>query len=251
MAKEPKDSAGNSLIPDGINVTIIRHFPLADVIHAFDGIVCAAGYNSVHEVIPAAVPTLLIANNRGTDDQFARAQWCGDKDLTLYARSDSIQDIEEKSALLSDATIREKLIGNCSLSPSFTGAEEIASVIKGYLSSNSTPHKTAHRRSFGTIINTIFQRGWVFTFRRFALTSLWWASLIYRKLFPHKYLLGDPGDIKISHSRDAKFLNPFIRGQHRLEHLLSESSDKYQERRVEIAKRAFKLSKNIEVVNLD
>lgn len=69
MAKEPRSLKGESLVPRGVDVKVIRHFPLADVIKAFDAVVCAAGYNSVHEVIPAQIPTLLIANNRGTDDQ--------------------------------------------------------------------------------------------------------------------------------------------------------------------------------------
>ncbi|NDA39193.1 MAG: UDP-N-acetylglucosamine--LPS N-acetylglucosamine transferase, partial [Actinobacteria bacterium] len=78
MAKEPRSRTGETLVPRGLDVKVIRHFPLANVIHAFDAVVCAAGYNSVHEVVPARIPTLLIANNRGTDDQIARAKWCAD-----------------------------------------------------------------------------------------------------------------------------------------------------------------------------
>ncbi|NCV95967.1 MAG: UDP-N-acetylglucosamine--LPS N-acetylglucosamine transferase, partial [Actinobacteria bacterium] len=97
MTKEPRSHKGEPLVPRGVEVKVIRHFPLADVIHAFDAIVCAAGYNSVHEVIPAKIPTLLIANNRGTDDQVARAKWCEDYELTLYADNESLSEIEVKA----------------------------------------------------------------------------------------------------------------------------------------------------------
>ena len=41
---------------------------------AFDGAIAATGYNSVHELLPAQIPTVLISNIRGTDDQDARAK---------------------------------------------------------------------------------------------------------------------------------------------------------------------------------
>ena len=49
-------------------------YPLAAYLQAFDAAVSSAGYNAVHELIPAGVPTLLVANtSTRTDDQPARA----------------------------------------------------------------------------------------------------------------------------------------------------------------------------------
>ena len=75
----------------------------ADVLSAFDAAVCAAGYNSVHEVIPAGLPILFIANNRSTDYQRSRARYCAEIGLTLYAETESLEDIEHQSAKLSFA----------------------------------------------------------------------------------------------------------------------------------------------------
>lgn len=250
MPNEPKDREGTSLVPDGVSVTIIRHFPLAEVIHAFDGIICAAGYNSVHEVIPARIPSLLIANNRGTDDQFARARWCGDKELTLYASTHSLQDIEEKSAMLADATLRQKLTRNCAAMTHFNGANQIASIIHDQLFTNEES-QSRNVMSLRNRFDKIFQRGIAYTVRRSMYTLLWWASLVYRRLFPHKYQAGDQGDIKISRSLKVDFLEPFIRGPHRLEHILASSSKSYEAKRQSIAKHAFRLSKNIGIVDID
>jgi len=49
-------------------------YPLATYLSAFDAAVSSAGYNAVHELIPAGVPTLLVANtSTRTDDQPARS----------------------------------------------------------------------------------------------------------------------------------------------------------------------------------
>ncbi|NCW72480.1 MAG: UDP-N-acetylglucosamine--LPS N-acetylglucosamine transferase, partial [Actinobacteria bacterium] len=75
LTKAPVDKDGNSLVPDGLDLKVVRHFPLAQVLHAFDAGVCATGYNGVHELLPAQIPTVFVSNIRGTDDQEARAQW--------------------------------------------------------------------------------------------------------------------------------------------------------------------------------
>jgi spore coat polysaccharide biosynthesis predicted glycosyltransferase SpsG len=247
MAKEPRNFRGESLIPNGIEVKVIRHFPLAEVIHAFDAVVCAAGYNSVHEVIPAAIPSLLIANNRGTDDQFARARWCQEKKLTLYADSESLSEIQEKSIALTDALTRTNLSRECAHIGDLNGASEIAEII---LSSISTPRKNdaIHLlRRRGTMLRGFIQRGASFLLKRTIYNLLWGASLIYRKIFPHKHDPLNHGNILVSRSSDHVFLEKYIKGTYRLEQILLNSSSQYESRRIEIAKRAFRLSKNVEV----
>ena len=49
-------------------------YPLARSLAAFDGAVSAAGYNSVHELLGARIPTVLVpGQSLGTDDQPGRA----------------------------------------------------------------------------------------------------------------------------------------------------------------------------------
>jgi len=73
LTKAPIDKDGNSLAPEGLDIKVARYFPLAKVLHAFDAGICATGYNGVHELLPAQVPTVFVSNIRGTDDQEARA----------------------------------------------------------------------------------------------------------------------------------------------------------------------------------
>ena len=73
LTKAPIDKDGKSLAPAGLDIKTVRYFPLAQVLHAFDAGICATGYNGVHELLPAQVPTVFVSNIRGTDDQEAGA----------------------------------------------------------------------------------------------------------------------------------------------------------------------------------
>jgi len=60
-------------------VGTVQVYPLARYLHAFDGAVAAAGYNSYHELILAGVPTIWVPNqDTSTDDQGARARYASD-----------------------------------------------------------------------------------------------------------------------------------------------------------------------------
>lgn len=60
--------------PSSSRQDIARRFPLVGHLAAFDAAVCAAGYNAVHEVVAAGIPTLLLADSSvPTDDQARRA----------------------------------------------------------------------------------------------------------------------------------------------------------------------------------
>ena len=72
LTKKPIDKNGNSLVPDGLDLKVVRHFPLAQVLHAFDAGVCATGYNGVHELLPAQIPTGFVSNIRDRDQECIR-----------------------------------------------------------------------------------------------------------------------------------------------------------------------------------
>ena len=84
------------LVDDSRVIEIKGVYPLLRYFKAFDATVSAAGYNSVHELVPAGVPTLLIPNTSSkTDNQEGRANtWptlvspcCArDDDLTAQSR---------------------------------------------------------------------------------------------------------------------------------------------------------------------
>jgi UDP-N-acetylglucosamine:LPS N-acetylglucosamine transferase len=142
LTKEPKDSTGRSLAPAGLDLKIVRHFPLADLLHAFDGAVAAAGYNGVHELLAAAVPTVLVPNIRGTDDQAARAKWCADNGYAIYANQSELFDIETKVNQLQNKQLREELTQNCQKLPKCDGAEVAAKYLL-----NLTQKKVANSQS--------------------------------------------------------------------------------------------------------
>jgi len=128
FTKKPSDELLN-LIAKKHTIRIIRYFPLADIINGFDAMIGAAGYNTVHEVIPAKIPALLIANARGTDDQELRAKFCSDQNLVLKASNDDYNIIEKSVIeLLSD---KYKIKNNKIYSKNIelTGAYDIAKFI--------------------------------------------------------------------------------------------------------------------------
>lgn len=239
MPREPKDQNGNSLLPSGMTVKTIRHFPLADVLHAFDAAVCAAGYNSVHEVIPAALPTLFVANNRGTDDQEARAKWCADNALALFASNDSLEDIEHQAGKLQFPMLRQQLINNCKEVESFSGAQEIADLVKILTNEkySSMIFKRVHYQRFLAV--SALSRSPGFYARKIVNLFLRTIGILFRTLFPHNNLQNATGEVIFSESRDFKMLDKYIRTQERFEHLLRDSSSKYISTRQSIARNAF------------
>lgn len=86
-------------------------YPLLRYLKAFDATVSAAGYNSVHELIPAGVPTLLVANTSAkTDNQEARSEYLAELGLALVARDDDLEAVARETSRLLDPDIRARLV---------------------------------------------------------------------------------------------------------------------------------------------
>ncbi|HKX75252.1 MAG TPA: glycosyltransferase [Acidimicrobiia bacterium] len=93
-------------------------YPLVRYLAAFDAVISAAGYNAVHEFIPAALPTLFVPNPvTFTDDQEARAQWLADRGLALTARADQPDLLASLTSSLADPVVRRDLIEACTEVP--------------------------------------------------------------------------------------------------------------------------------------
>ncbi len=61
-------------------------YPLVPFLRAFDFAISSAGYNAVHELVPAGVPSLFVANtSTRTDDQVARSRRLSTLGLGLQA----------------------------------------------------------------------------------------------------------------------------------------------------------------------
>ena len=235
LTKKPIDKNGNSLVPDGLDLKVVRHFPLAQVLHAFDAGVCATGYNGVHELLPAQIPTVFVSNIRGTDDQEARAQWCHDFGFALRADQANLADITATVKKLQDPQVRASLSAKCTELPQVSGGAEIAQIFLKLIADQAAikPGSLTYKR---LMLQDHINRG----MRHIAYIGLRRLALIYRKFRPH------PDADKMakvapifSQASTAAELRDLIKGDVRFEHMVAGASDTYKKRREEIAHIAY------------
>jgi UDP-N-acetylglucosamine:LPS N-acetylglucosamine transferase len=221
LTKNPVDAQGASLVPEGLDIKVQRYFPLADVLAAFDGAIAATGYNSVHEFLPAQIPTVLISNIRGTDDQDARAKWSHDHGYALRADHASLADITVTVAKLSDAAVRQRLQSKCAELSNTQGGSEIAQILLSLAkSTEKKPSKRVSRFVATQVIHKI--------------------TYLYRLIRPYKKgATADSGATLFSREIDADYLRTQIKGTQRFEHMIVEGSESYIARRHEIANKAY------------
>ena len=243
LTKQPLDKDGKSLAPAGLDIRVVRHFPLARVLHAFDASVCATGYNGVHELLPAQVPTVFVSNIRGTDDQEARAQWCHDMGFALRANQADLGDITATVKKLQAADVRARLNKKCVELPDPTGGAEIAKILYE-LAVREEPIRPSWLRYNQLRIQEHINRG----MRHVAYMGLRRLALVYRFINPHIVVQVTRQEPPIWGSQNtAKELHPLIKGEQRFEHLITGASDAYIKRRKEIAEAAY--GEKVEVIN--
>ncbi len=221
LTKNPVDANGVSLVPDGLDIKVQRYFPLANVLAAFDGAIAATGYNSVHELLPAQIPTVLISNIRGTDDQDARAKWCHDYGYALRAEHANLADISATVAKLGDAVVRQRLQSKCAELSNTQGGSEIAKILLSLATSTEKkPSKRVSRFVATQVIHKI--------------------TYLYRLIRPYKKSATvDSGATLFSQEIDPDYLRTHIKGSQRFEHMIVEGSQSYIARRHEIANKAY------------
>ena len=235
LTKKPIDKDGNSLAPDGLDLKVIRYFPLAQVLHAFDAGVCATGYNGVHELLPAQIPTVFVSNIRGTDDQEARAQWCHDFGFALRADQADLADITATVKKLQDSQVRTSLTAKCAELAEVSGSTEIAQIFLKLIADQSAikPGSLTYRR---LMLQDHINRG----MRHIAYIGLRRIALIYRKFRPHpdaaKMATVAPIFSQVTATAELRDL---IKGDVRFEHMIAGASDTYKKRRQEIAHTAY------------
>jgi UDP-N-acetylglucosamine:LPS N-acetylglucosamine transferase len=235
LTKAPVDKDGKSLAPEGLDLKVARYFPLAKVLHAFDAGICATGYNGVHELLPAQLPTVFVSNIRGTDDQEARAKWCHDFGYALRADQADLADITAKVKMLQDPAVRERLSAKCAELPDTSGGQEIAAMLYK-LATEEAPKKASGFIFKRLMVQERINRG----MRHVINLGLRRLALVYRFLHPHivTQIVRVETPLFGSQSTAAE-LHPLIKGDTRFEHMISGASDKYRKRREEIADAAY------------
>jgi spore coat polysaccharide biosynthesis predicted glycosyltransferase SpsG len=235
LTKAPIDKDGNSLAPEGLDIKVARYFPLAKVLHAFDAGICATGYNGVHELLPAQVPTVFVSNIRGTDDQEARARWCHDFGYALRADQADLADITKTVKKLQDPQLRAALSAKCAELPNTTGGQEIADMLFA-LTKQQSPQQAKSLTFKRLMIQDHFNRG----LRHVANLGLRRVALVYRFINPHIVVQVTKQEPPVfGDSTDSATLQKLIKSGTRFEHLITGASAAYLSKREEIAKTAY------------
>lgn len=241
LTKQPLDKDGNSLAPAGLDIRVKRHFPLAEVLHAFDASVCATGYNGAHELLPAAIPTVFVSNIRGTDDQEARAQWSHDMGFALRANQADLANITMTVRKLQDLATRDRLSRKCAELPEPTGGAEIARILFD-LAVKDEVIRPSTIRYYQLRIQDHVNRG----IRHIAYLALRRLALVYRLIHPHLATHEELQEIPIWGSQtSSQELHQLIKGEHRFEHMITGASDNYRKRREAIAEAAYIRKKKV------
>jgi UDP:flavonoid glycosyltransferase YjiC (YdhE family) len=108
----------------------IETYPLSRVIRAFDFCIAAPGYNSFHELLASAVPTVFIPNQETEiDDQAARAAWAGERGVALVSREDDPEALSRALEQVLDPAVRDGLRERCRELAVCEGARQAADLI--------------------------------------------------------------------------------------------------------------------------
>ena len=239
LTKKPVNNNGENLAPSSLDIKVVRYFPLARLLKAFDASICAAGYNGIHELLAAGVPTAFVPNIRGTDDQEMRAKWCADFGYALMADQSNLEDIEVTVRKLQSEELRSSFSAQCEKLPEVSGGAEVAKIFLE-IATTQTPKKrsrTFHYLWLNLVLH--FNRG----SRHLFFILYRQTARIYQLFKPYTPppLVANVPPI-FSQSRDCATLRDFIKGQARFEHLIDQSSAKYREEREQIAKTAYGFS---------
>ena len=235
LTKEPIDANGNQLAPAGLDIKIVRHFPLANVLAAFDAAICAAGYNSVHEELAAKIPTLFIPNIRGTDNQVARAAWAADNQMALSVDQSDLKQITAAVAQLAVQSVRDNLASNCKNLSDVTGAQQVSNIFKELINQPTRQQINLGKTLFKLKVQDTFGRG----LRGFIYSLLQLLTIVYRWIRPYKdVVVNKPSAIKLVEG-EVSDLSKIIKSGEPFEHLLTGASDVYKSRRTQIASAAY------------
>jgi hypothetical protein len=115
---------------DPARIHPLATYPLSRVLRAFDFCIAAPGYNSFHELLAHAVPTLFIPNEEtALDDQLGRAEWGRARGMSLLGREGEGEQLAGAFTELMRAEVRESLAARCRQLPPLEGARMAAEII--------------------------------------------------------------------------------------------------------------------------
>jgi len=234
------------LVDDSRVIEIKGVYPLLRYFNAFDATVSAAGYNSVHELIPAGVPTLLIPNTSSkTDNQEGRAKYLADLGVSLAARDDDLPAVARETARLLDPAVRADLVASHQASGVATrvgGATAVAAELLKPPQPSGRERAQTHwdaplsSRLAGAVLG---EKG------KARVKKLLGRTVPDYTTERRRVRLGDPptgpeGDLlTLVIASDRSRIDP--RASYPIEHVLAGSSSGYQQRRLEIVDKYYEV----------
>jgi UDP-N-acetylglucosamine:LPS N-acetylglucosamine transferase len=119
-------------LPPMPGATIVKLYPVSRYLRAFDLTVSAAGYNSYHEQVGFAIPTVFLPN-RSTklDDQVGRARFAATTGAALTVEDPATDELEKALDEVVRPAVREKLILRCKELGFANGAQAAAAWLSG------------------------------------------------------------------------------------------------------------------------
>lgn len=113
------------------DVVRLRSYPLCRHFRAFDAAISAVGYNSFHELILHALPTIFVPNEHPSmDDQLMRALFAERHGLGVCLRTEARYQVRRAIDRILDPDERAVIAGRCRSLTLANGAEEAARLIE-------------------------------------------------------------------------------------------------------------------------
>jgi len=121
---------GKPIEISGNRIQILRDYPNSIYFNGFDFAIIAGGYNSYHEAIYHALPSICIPNtDTGMDDQLARVNMSKNNGTMIVLEDPVTSELEAGIEQLLDPVFRSKMKAKCAQVSVHNGAEESAEFI--------------------------------------------------------------------------------------------------------------------------
>ncbi|MET9022533.1 glycosyltransferase [Actinopolymorpha sp. NPDC004070] len=210
---------------------LVGVYPLARYLAAFDVAVSAAGYNAVHELLPAGVPTVLVPNAAtATDDQLTRAAAVARDGLAVLAADDTAPAVAAACALLLEPSRRAELALACARLPAPTG--DLATAERLHDLGGFTGHRAGRAERL---------RAFDLEARAGVMRALGPAGTsAVRRALGRLPVPGPTRPLAVRPSVTDRLDPAQLRGDHPVEHVLPDSSPAYRARRLEIARDVYR-----------
>jgi hypothetical protein len=129
VVAEPPISNRPLSVPEGVRK--VNLYPLSKYYRAFDFAISASGYNSYHELIAFAVPTIFVPNLKMlSDNQASRARYAEEAGLGLCVEEVTEERVQHCLKIMLDEESRRNMTARCRELSHENGAKTAVKVIE-------------------------------------------------------------------------------------------------------------------------